>query len=445
MSHSTFLLKKPRGSGEHQVKQLLDRAQNLIEALVLENQRLQAHVGCRHHVVGGSPTFSPNSPTARSCRPGPGAVSSMGQLWMKLDELKRENEELRRQRGYRSGDSSPLKDKAPGDVNSNDLSKTKTDNETLKNQVTLLQQNLRDLQTHHASTQEDQKRSKAALEAAQRSAEKARHDYKRLEAVRTAVRAELDSMKAENESLKHRLSVVAASNGKPAPRADSRLTENLNERCRPSNVALRYNTLESQQWVDAKEAVEESGNAWEESRIVHVLCQGLMGTYAAALQLYASVEFVISEILKRPTLAVSIIQSCLVSQCPKSGSLLSNDLGDLVKQRLRQTADNIDTDIVVLMAGEKHTPDTTACLNSVSSIHAVASYLRHCASITWQMVVQNPPMTLLADDSSFDDSKHKLWWSCDQSKARKVDMFVWPVLYDYHRGNVLVKGCVCAS
>jgi len=97
------------------------------------------------------------------------------------------------------------------------------------------------------------------------------------------------------------------------------------------------------------------------------------------------------------------------------------------------------------MASEHQDPDTRSVLQALSSNTAVHRYIRECASTTWQMVVQNPPMKLAADHTSFDDVKHKLWWSCDQTRARKVDMFVWPVLYDYENGNVLVKGCVFAS
>ena len=97
------------------------------------------------------------------------------------------------------------------------------------------------------------------------------------------------------------------------------------------------------------------------------------------------------------------------------------------------------------MASEHQDPETRCALQTMATNRAVHMYLTECASTAWQMVVQNPPMKLAADDASFDDVKHKLWWSCDQSRARKVDLFVWPVLYDYENGNVLVKGCVRAS
>lgn len=45
-----------------------------------------------------------------------------------------------------------------------------------------------------------------------------------------------------------------------------------------------------------------------------------------------------------PSFQTAVVQSHLVSSC-QSG-VLPNDLGDLVKQRLRQTTDIIDTDVL---------------------------------------------------------------------------------------------------
>jgi hypothetical protein len=58
------------------------------------------------------------------------------------------------------------------------------------------------------------------------------------------------------------------------------------------------------------------------------------------------------------------------------------------------------------------------------------------------MVIQQPPMCLCVEDTKFNDDHHKLWWSCDQSRASEIEFFVWPALYDYKNGNLLIKGCV---
>lgn len=72
----------------------------------------------------------------------------------------------------------------------------------------------------------------------------------------------------------------------------------------------------------------------------------------------------------------------------------------------------------------------------------VVAYARESASLAWQMVIQQPPMCLCVEDTKFNDDHHKLWWSCDQSRASEIEFFVWPALYDYKNGNLLIKGCV---
>lgn len=61
----------------------------------------------------------------------------------------------------------------------------------------------------------------------------------------------------------------------PIGRTDNRLAENISEKCRPSNIAQLYNTLESQEWVDAKETLEEITD-FEEEDIVQFLCACVM-------------------------------------------------------------------------------------------------------------------------------------------------------------------------
>lgn len=62
---------------------------------------------------------------------------------------------------------------------------------------------------------------------------------------------------------------------KPMMRTDNRYVENINERCRPSNIAILYNNLESQEWVDAKESLEDAGFD-DEVTITKFLCSVLM-------------------------------------------------------------------------------------------------------------------------------------------------------------------------
>ncbi|CAG5125340.1 unnamed protein product [Candidula unifasciata] len=422
---SVFLGKKR----DPQSKHLLEKAQQLIDGLLAE--------------APSRP--SPATPPPRISRGGAG----MGQLWVKLDELKRENDDLKRHRGRSSDDKagSPKSPKSPKthalpshvDTSASDLQRLKHENDALKTQVEKLQKNLKEHQAVNTSLQDEYKRLKVALEAAQKSAMKAREDTKKLE-------SGLKTLKAENEAIKHKTTHTQAptkspkpsiSSPKPRARTDNRLTENISERCRPSNIAVAYTTLESQEWMDAKERLEEYSD--DEESITKFLCDLLLKSFQASTHVIQSVETIIAHILANPVSAVSLLAGGHVT----SSVQLSDEVSDFVCQKLRASFDNINTQVLAELT--KEAVDYSSPVVSHFPDPSLQNYVRQCGALTWQMVLQKPPMKLCCSDSRFDEAKHKLWWSCDQSKAKKINYFIWPVLYDYEGGNLMVKGCVHAS
>ena len=78
-----------------------------------------------------------------------------------------------------------------------DLAKARTDIEALKGQVERLQTTVREHQSVHVTLQDEVKRSKGALEAAQKSATRAREETKRADIY-------LQKLQAENDVLKQK-------------------------------------------------------------------------------------------------------------------------------------------------------------------------------------------------------------------------------------------------
>ncbi|XP_059174859.1 uncharacterized protein LOC131955000 [Physella acuta] len=419
---NVFLLKRR----DPQSKNLLEKAQQLIEGLLAE-----------------TPRPVPATPPPRATRGGAG----MGQLWVKLDELKRENDDLKRQRARSSDEKagSPKSPKSPkfqaptpGQIEAvtSDLQRARAENETLKSQIEKLQKTLKEHQTVNSNLRDDCKRSKAALEAAQKSAMKAREDTKKMEASLQTIKAENDILKQKSSQQVHSTPTKPpVSSPKPRARTDNRMTENISERCRPSNIAVAYTTLESQEWMDAKEHLED--NSCEEDVATQHLCDILMSSYSASCAVLKSVEKIIAYILANPTSALTMLGDRQVTE------QLPEDLADLVCQKLRASADNISTRDLSEVTKSKC--NCSALLSSTWSSNSIQKYVSECGALTWQMAIQRPAMKLLVTDARFDESKHKLWWSCNQAQARKIDYFIWPVLYDYEGGNLMVKGCVHAS
>ncbi|KAL5012070.1 hypothetical protein ScPMuIL_010621 [Solemya velum] len=404
---NVFMLRKR----DPQTRNILQKAKTLLETLISENQKLAS-----------ANTTHPGTP--RSGRGGGG----MGQLWVKLDELKRENETLRKQIGkpHQEERTTTPKPQGPGEVIISELHKKKAENENLKSQNEKLQASLRHLESINAAVQDEYKRCKVALDISRKSMEGVVKDCKTLE-------SSLSKAKTENDTLKQRFTRSV----KPMMRPDNRQFENINERCRPSVIGMAYNDLESQEWVDAKDSLEDDV---DENEINRFLCAVIMESYKASRQVHEAFEYRISEMLKMPTLSVPTASGMVLG----SAKPLPDELKDSMKQLLRQGGDEIDTHAIVNIVSDSLKKNFEELFKDSDIMSkSVNSYMHACAKITWQMIIQQPQMHLSTDDSHFDSTKHRLWWSCDQS-CDKIQHFIWPVLYDYENGNVLIKGCVYA-
>ncbi|GFR86105.1 hypothetical protein ElyMa_000712200 [Elysia marginata] len=469
---NVFLMKQRR---DPQTKHLLEKAQSLIDALLAESPR-------------------PPSATPSPRHQQKGGAGGMGQLWVKLDELKRENDDLKRQRArtaeeHAGSPKSPKSHTQPGQIEpvSQDVQKIKTENDLLKAQVDKLQNTIKEHQKINLSLQDEAKRSKVALEAAQKLAKKSREDCKRLEAALTTAKTGKEPVKqkpfkpstpsstapptpsqpassssngppiptkppssngpptpSKPASSAHSApptppkpsALTGSSKPSPRPRTDNRHTENIGEKCRPSNIAVAFTTLESQEWMDAKESLEDEE---EEEDVLKFLCGILMSSYTVSNVILKSVENVISHVITNPTAAVNMISDEEAGQLPP----LTAELSDIIGQKLRANYDKINTKDIVDLAQKN---SGSACAANPHWSHpTVRKYALECSAVTWQMAIQKPPMRMSTVDSSFNSERHRLWWSCNHLNAKGIDFFIWPCLFDYEGGNLLMKGCVHAS
>jgi len=179
---NVFMLKKR----DPQTRHLLEKAKSLIETLMVESQKQSR--------TSGSSVCSP-----RQARSGGG----MGQLWVKLDEMKRENEDLRKQLGKSQDDRSVSSkmQQGPGEVIIGEMQKVKQENETLKVKVNKLTKTVKEMEIINTSVQDEYKRTKVALETTQKSMETVLKDYRQME-------DSLKSAKTENDSLKQRFVII---------------------------------------------------------------------------------------------------------------------------------------------------------------------------------------------------------------------------------------------
>lgn len=176
---NVFMMKRRDPQTQH----LLEKSKGLIEALLsLHEKRAKTD----------RPAIPPKPARA-------GSRSGMGQLWVKLDELMRENEELKKKMLSMKADDKSLaaKSQGPGEVIISELHKCKSENDTLKAKLEKSMTSIKELEKVNMTLQDEFKRSKIAQELTQESLEKIRQERKTLE-------SSLDCVRSENEGLKLR-------------------------------------------------------------------------------------------------------------------------------------------------------------------------------------------------------------------------------------------------
>lgn len=173
---NVFMMKRRDPQTQH----LLQKSKTLIEAL-LQDKRSKVE----------RPSIPP--------KPARAGGGSMGQLWVKLDEMKRENDELKKKLHGKMHDEKSMQSKTqgPGEVIIAELHKSKTENETLRSQLEKSMTSIKELEKVNLTLQDEFKRTKIAHDVAQKSLERVKQEQKTLE-------TSLDSVKTENDKLKMR-------------------------------------------------------------------------------------------------------------------------------------------------------------------------------------------------------------------------------------------------
>ena len=125
----------------------------------------------------------------------------MGQLWVKLDELKRENEILKKSSGKHQDEKTTKGSQCPGEVIIAEMQKLKTENEELRTRAEKAEKTVKEMEVMLSTVQDQYKSSKVALDTTQKSLETILRDNRHLEVT-------LKSTNKENDTLKHRYYLI---------------------------------------------------------------------------------------------------------------------------------------------------------------------------------------------------------------------------------------------
>lgn len=81
------------------------------------------------------------------------------------------------------------------------------------------------------------------------------------------------------------------------------------------------------------------------------------------------------------------------------------------------------------------------CFHIIMRLDAVLTYITETARLSWDLVVQNPPMILNCTEIEFVPELHRRFHTADQSSDLIVS-YQWPTLIQDRTGSVLIKGIV---
>lgn len=78
---------------------------------------------------------------------------------------------------------------------------------------------------------------------------------------------------------------------------------------------------------------------------------------------------------------------------------------------------------------------------SVIQCPEVLVYIEECSHLTWDLVVQNPPMVIKVNEKEFSPEIHTRFHSADK-RSDDIMCYQWPTLIHESSGVVLIKGIV---
>ncbi|XP_063413129.1 uncharacterized protein LOC134695696 [Mytilus trossulus] len=262
---------------------------------------------------------------------------------------------------------------------------------------------------------------------------------KMLEKQNSELKKELGIMAAEKNELLSRLSRIA---GDQMSRGNPDIAD-LSDPNRPTKLAEKWNSLYTEEWLDAYEELKKQKNQTQivEKQLLDILVLCYHQCQAIADDQVTRLRFTLEEIenyMKDTDTNLNMSQSRRASSARLDRSIGRRFMDDIIntyKQRRCRDSEWIQA-------------VTKKCANhyiSNGGVHSkrVLSYVTKCAELCWFMRVHNPPMVIEYEfytGQDIDRNKFNLY----SGKGTKVDYIVWPALF-LNRGNgysVLAKGTI---
>ncbi|XP_045211926.1 uncharacterized protein LOC123563277 [Mercenaria mercenaria] len=199
----------------------------------------------------------------------------------------------------------------------------------------------------------------------------------------------------------------------------------LSDQNRPMKVGEQFSELYDNQWTDAYSAVENHFKQNEPKIIAFML--GILEQCFNTCQNKARNQ------LERLQKGVTNLEAMITKKRTK----LPNDLMQRIKEERKHSAADAVPEYTNMVPQLKkflssHVRDKTDLLEQ----SALKDYTQECLRLSWLMVIQDPPMTMVLKSEVKAIDNFKVY----KHRGNRVDFIVWPALLLQEGGQLISKG-----
>ncbi|XP_045211144.2 uncharacterized protein LOC123562579 isoform X2 [Mercenaria mercenaria] len=237
-----------------------------------------------------------------------------------------------------------------------------------------------------------------------------------------ALRRELTKEKEEKEDALKRLSAIMSSrlrDGNPN-------VVDLSDQNRPIKVGEQFSELYDNQWTDAFSAMETYfGTSKQESELISMLLDILQQCFTVCTDKAHTQLKQLNENVNN--LAASIT---------KKTSKLPADLMQRIKEERKMFASDHLPDSNMMLPILKDYFSSRVLDIGFLEENSLKAFMRECLKLSWLMVIQDPPMTMVMKPEDQEYENFKAY----KTRGRHLAFVVWPALLLEEGGPLIMKG-----
>ncbi|CAH1263870.1 Hypp2790 [Branchiostoma lanceolatum] len=218
--------------------------------------------------------------------------------------------------------------------------------------------------------------------------------------------------------------------------------ENTSPRSRPSNLAIRYQELETVEWLAAKEELDSAHSCGKEL-VTQYLCDVFVEAMRISKETLKLFTNSLSRMLLEPVQEMGkkdpVLMVVAAGQVSNQSAELTDKQQDLqrkVDDIIKERSDKCNIDDIIKRVEEciRNKERYQRHIGTIpSGRKKLETYITECCRLAWRMNVQTPAMAISVEtDVPFDPALQDRAYDCESfgDATEVIDYYVWPTLFD---------------